>query len=144
MSNRPFVIFGAFAAVVAVIVYMAFIREGSESAAVVPVDSADEEAQQMFDVNCGNCHTLAAAGTDGVVGPNLDEILPIAGAPTGTAEEIADANLSAYEGVYGRVLNAVENGVNGSTTPGRMPGGIVNEEQAEEVSAFVAATAGEG
>ena len=43
----------------------------------------------------------------------------------------------------GRVLNAIENGVDSSTTPGRMPGGILNEEQAKEVAAFVAATAGE-
>ena len=25
--------------------------------------------------NCGSCHTLYKAGTDGVVGPNLDELL---------------------------------------------------------------------
>ena len=42
------------------------------------------------------------------------------------------------------MLNAVENGVDGSTTPGRMPGGILNKEQAKEVSEFVASVAGEG
>ncbi len=42
------------------------------------------------------------------------------------------------------MLNAVENGVDSSTTPGRMPAGILNEAQAEEVAAFVAATAGQG
>ena len=30
----------------------------------------------MFATNCGTCHTLAAAGTDGIVGPNLDETSP--------------------------------------------------------------------
>ena len=34
----------------------------------------------MFATNCGTCHTLAAAGTDGVVGPDLDELL----VPSGT------------------------------------------------------------
>ena len=38
----------------------------------------------------------------------------------------------------GRVLNAVENGVDSTTTPGRMPPGILNGEQAEEVAEFVA------
>ena len=42
------------------------------------------------------------------------------------------------------MLNAIENGVDSSTTPGRMPGGILNGEQAEEVAEFVAPTAGEG
>jgi mono/diheme cytochrome c family protein len=29
----------------------------------------------FLDEGCGNCHTLAAAGTTGTVGPNLDEHL---------------------------------------------------------------------
>ena len=28
--------------------------------------------QQLFTQNCGSCHTLTAAGTNGAVGPNLD------------------------------------------------------------------------
>ena len=30
----------------------------------------------LFTSNCGSCHTLAAAGTSGAVGPNLDEAQP--------------------------------------------------------------------
>jgi cbb3-type cytochrome c oxidase subunit III len=30
----------------------------------------------IFTSNCGSCHTLAAAGTNGTVGPNLDDIKP--------------------------------------------------------------------
>ncbi len=30
----------------------------------------------LFTQNCGGCHTLAAAGTSGQVGPNLDQISP--------------------------------------------------------------------
>jgi mono/diheme cytochrome c family protein len=139
MSNRPFLIFGAVVAAVAVIAYVAFAKEGSEEAATVPVDAADREAQEMFATNCGTCHTLAAGGTDGVVGPNLDEILPTQVAPPeGTPEEVAQANADAYEGVYSRVLNAVVCGLGG-----RMPAGILQNEDAEEVSAFVAAYAGQ-
>lgn len=31
---------------------------------------------QVFSSSCGSCHTLAAAGTAGTLGPNLDEVLP--------------------------------------------------------------------
>lgn len=35
------------------------------------------EGEQLFvDTGCGSCHTLSAAGTDGQVGPNLDEVAP--------------------------------------------------------------------
>lgn len=33
-------------------------------------------AQVFANNGCGGCHTLAAAGTGGVTGPNLDEVLP--------------------------------------------------------------------
>jgi glucose dehydrogenase/cytochrome c5 len=32
--------------------------------------------EEVFDTNCSSCHTLAAAGTNGTVGPNLDELKP--------------------------------------------------------------------
>ena len=135
MSNRPFLIFGALVAVVAAIAYLAFAKEGSDEAVAVPVESADRAAMEIFATNCGACHTLAAAGTDGVVGPNLDQILPTS-APGGTADQ--EANLAAYEGVYGRVLNAVECGLEG-----RMPAGILQGSDAQQVSGFVGAYAGQ-
>lgn len=139
MSNRPFLIFGALAAVVAVIAYLAFAKEGSDEAVAVPVDSADRASMEIFAANCGACHTLAAGGTDGVVGPNLDQILPTQVAPPeGSAEEVAKANEQAYEGVYGRVLNAVTCGLEG-----RMPAGILQGSDAQQVAGFVAAYAGQ-
>jgi outer membrane protein assembly factor BamB len=32
--------------------------------------------EEVFDTTCSSCHTLAAAGTNGTVGPNLDELKP--------------------------------------------------------------------
>jgi mono/diheme cytochrome c family protein len=32
--------------------------------------------EAVFISNCGSCHTLAAAGTSGTTGPNLDELKP--------------------------------------------------------------------
>jgi mono/diheme cytochrome c family protein len=129
MSKRPFVLFGIFAAICLVVIpYFALAKEGDEDAGLVQVEDRDREAQQMFATNCGTCHTLAAAGTDGVVGPDLDAVL----VPSGTN----DAQL--YEGNASRVLNAVQCGLGG-----RMPAGILEEEEASEVSRFVAAYAGQ-
>src|SRR5262249_54788773 len=32
--------------------------------------------ESTFDTTCSSCHTLAAAGSTGTVGPNLDELKP--------------------------------------------------------------------
>jgi glucose dehydrogenase/cytochrome c5 len=48
------------------------MEEGGASATL----TAGEE---VFDTNCSSCHTLAAAGTNGTVGPNLDELGPSKG-----------------------------------------------------------------
>jgi cbb3-type cytochrome c oxidase subunit III len=32
--------------------------------------------KKIFQAECGSCHTLAAAGTSGTVGPNLDQLKP--------------------------------------------------------------------
>jgi mono/diheme cytochrome c family protein len=34
------------------------------------------DGKAIFTVHCGGCHTLADAGTTGVVGPNLDQSKP--------------------------------------------------------------------
>ena len=129
MSKRPFILFGLFAALcVLVIPLIALGKEGDEDAGTVQVESQDRDAQDMFATNCGTCHTLAAAGTDGVVGPNLDQLLVPSG--TNTAE--------LYDGNASRVLNAVQCGISG-----RMPKGILEEEEARQVAQFVAAYAGQ-
>lgn len=129
MSKRPFIVFAIFAGLCLIALpFIALGKEGGESAGTVEVAPADTEYKQVFANNCGPCHTLAAAGTDGVVGPDLDELL----VPTGT--NAADQ----YEGLYTRVLNAVQCG-----RAGRMPKGIVVGEDAEDAAAFVAAYAGQ-
>jgi mono/diheme cytochrome c family protein len=45
-----------------------------ESDEAEPADEAAPAGAQIFvETDCGSCHTLAAAGTNGTVGPNLDE-----------------------------------------------------------------------
>ena len=127
MSKRPFYVFGIFAALcLLVLPIFALGKEGDDQAALVKVDSRDSEGRDLFANNCGSCHTLAAAGTDGIVGPDLDDLL----VPTGVNDS------SVFEGNYTRVLGAVTCGLEG-----RMPKGILLDEEAQQVSAFVAAYA---
>jgi mono/diheme cytochrome c family protein len=124
MSRRAFVIFGAFAAVFAIVIpFFAIEDTGGQGASIKPIATSDHTAQQLFQTNCGTCHTLAAAGTDGVVGPNLDVLLA-AGAQESQAT--VDGNCS-------RVLSAIEGGIGG-----RMPKGILQGDNAETVANFVA------
>jgi mono/diheme cytochrome c family protein len=130
MSKRPVVIFGILAAICLVLIpFWALDTKGKQSASPAPVAAQDEAGQRLFQTNCGVCHTLAAGGTDGQVGPNLDTLL----VPTPTT----DAE-GTFKGNYQRVLSAVTCGVNG-----RMPAGILQGAQAQEVSTFVAAYAGQ-
>lgn len=137
MSKKTFIVFGLLVVFLAALIPWLAFRADGDAANAEPVPANLKAGQSLFQTNCGTCHTLYAAGTDGNYGPNLDELLAPNGLPEGST---AADTIKATEG---RVLNAVENGVDSSTTPGRMPGGILNEEQAKEVSAFVAATAGE-
>ena len=139
MSKRTFITFGLLVVVLAVVIpWLIFHSKGDSQTGDQEVAASLKEGQSLFQTNCGTCHTLYSAGTDGNYGPNLDELLSPNGVPTGpkAAEEIGN--------VQKRVENAVENGVDGSTTPGRMPGGILNEAQTKEVAEFVANTAGSG
>jgi mono/diheme cytochrome c family protein len=120
MQKKPFVIFGLFAAIcIVAIPAWSLSKEGSGGSVEAPVAAADEEGKEMFATNCGPCHTLEAAGTDGVVGPDLDELL-------GTTPDV-NAN-------SGRVETAITEGIEG-----RMPAGILQGADAKQVAEFVAA-----
>jgi cytochrome c6 len=79
--------------------------------------AAAAEGKQIFSQSCGTCHKLADAGTQGTVGPVLDDLKP-------------DRN---------RVLNAIKNGGAGT---GAMPANIVTGQEAQAVAAYVSSVAG--
>jgi hypothetical protein len=84
----------------------------------IKLNAAEEHGRQIFGERCNNCHTLAAARTQGKVGPNLDQLKPPAAL----------------------VLNAIQTGrMRGN---GTMPAGIVSGKDARDVAAFVGAVAG--
>jgi cytochrome c6 len=75
------------------------------------------QGKQLFQQNCGTCHTLADAGTNGKVGPVLDQVKPN----------------------KALVLSAIKNGGLGS---GTMPANIVTGKDAEAVATYVSTVAG--
>lgn len=124
MSKRPLVIFVIFAAIclVGLPAWALTEKGGSDASSGGSVPASEQQGLQLFQINCGACHTLAAAGTDGQIGPNLDQLL-------GTGPKSAGA----VKANRARVLSAIENGVNG-----RMPKGILQSAQAKQVARFVA------
>jgi len=141
MSKRTFIWFGVLVLVLAVAIpFAAFRAKGDGETGETEVPGNLQNAQSLFVTNCGTCHSLYSAGTDGNYGPDLDELLAPTGPPEGEQKKVEET----WDATEGRVLNAIEQGVNSSTTPGRMPGGILNEEQAQQVAEFVGRTAGEG
>ena len=128
MNRGPFVIFGIVFVLFAVLIpAWAISREGGGDASPESVPARLEEGKELFVTNCGACHTLAKAGTDGVVGPNLDELLA---PPSPTPPDPST--------IKPRVLAAIENGV-----AGRMPKGILGGSQAEVAADFVSQVAGQ-
>jgi mono/diheme cytochrome c family protein len=128
MNRGPFVIFGIVFLLFAVLIpAWAISREGGGDASPESVPPSLDEGKELFVTNCGACHTLAKAGTDGVVGPDLDELLA---PPSPTPPDPST--------IKPRVLSAIENGV-----AGRMPKGILSGSQAETVAGFVSQVAGQ-
>ena len=83
MSKRTFITFGVLVFVLAVVIpWLAFRGSGDANTGAQKVPAHLKAGQALFETNCGTCHTLYAAGTDGNYGPNLDELL----APTGPPE----------------------------------------------------------
>ena len=96
----------------AVAVAVAGCGGGGDSSSVDSKVAA--KGKPIFVEKCGSCHTLAAAGTKGEVGPSLDEIMP-------------DQQ---------RVLDQIKSG------GGAMPPGLVTGTKAKQVAAYVSSAAG--
>src|SRR5690349_11219489 len=124
MSKRPLVIFGIFAAIclLALPAWALTKKGGSDASNGSSVPASNQQGLQLFQINCGACHTMAAAGTDGQIGPNLDQLL----ATGPKSADTVKANSS-------RVLNAIEQGVGE-----RMRKGSLQGARAKQVAACVA------
>lgn len=82
--------------------------------------------KQAFVAKCGSCHTLARAGTKGIVGPNLDEAF----------------RASVAEGLErGSIRGAVEEQIKIPNPEGAMPKELVKGNTAKDIAAYVAQSA---
>ncbi len=60
----------------AVAVYVALVAAQPEAKVASQGGSDTNDPKALFTSNCAGCHSFAAAGTNGKVGPNLDQISP--------------------------------------------------------------------
>ena len=119
---------GACAAVVA-----ALVASGCGTVGISEEGSGDARAgKQLFVKSCGQCHALADAGTQGQIGPNLDDAFI-----QSRADGLGKTTIQSV--VRGQIAYPVEDPPTG--TPG-MPADIVEGEDAESVAAYVASVAG--
>jgi cbb3-type cytochrome c oxidase subunit III len=92
-----------------------------------PSHADQANGQKLFTSKCGGCHVLAAAGTLGTTGPNLDDAF------AGSKKQ--GFKLSTIENV---VLDQIRE----ANQP--MPKNLVKGQDAVDVAAYVAAVAGQG
>jgi cbb3-type cytochrome c oxidase subunit III len=86
-----------------------------------------QNGQKLFTAKCGGCHTLAAAGTSGTVGPNLDDAFS---GPK--AQHFKESTLE----------NVVLDQIRQASLP--MPANLVKGQDAIDVAGYVASVAGAG
>lgn len=103
--------------------------------------SADEaHGRELFlgEGKCAGCHTLAAAGAGGTIGPNLDD--SFAQARADGFKESAIRNIVLEQIKYPGQFAVARN--DPRYLQANMPANLVTGEDAEDVAAFVAANAG--
>jgi cbb3-type cytochrome c oxidase subunit III len=96
-----------------------------------------DNGRKLFAAKCGGCHSLAAAGTAGTVGPNLDDAFAESranGYKESAIREIVHEQIK-YPGQFGTGHPPDELQTN-------MPANLVRGKDAVDVAAFVAANAG--
>jgi cbb3-type cytochrome c oxidase subunit III len=109
-----------------VLLVIAAALSGAGCGTVGRATSGDQgRGQELFSKNCGSCHTLAAAGTAGTIGPNLDDAFAFDRKQHFKESSIADI-------VRGQIAYAVP----------PMPQNLVTGDDADSVALFVAANAG--
>ena len=120
----------------------ALLAAGCGTGGLASKNADNAHGKQLFQEKCGSCHTLADAGTQGTIGPNLDDAF--AGARAQHFKESTIRNV-----VHGQILFPTSNpvgvieGPNGEEqrAPG-MPANLVTGSDAEDVAGYVASVAG--
>jgi cytochrome c551 len=115
------VIGGTFVVLLGVLVPALVIAAGRDSDKApggVKLTEQDKRGRVVFADRCATCHTLRGANAVGKVGPNLDQLRP----------------------PKALLLDAIDKGR--ARGQGQMPAGLVDGEDAQDVTAFVVKVAG--
>ncbi len=126
----------------AALAVVALLGAGCGTGGLASKNADVAHGKQLFQQKCGSCHTLADAGTQGKIGPDLDDAF--AGPRAQGFKESTIRNV-----VHGQILFPVENpvgvieGANGEEQRVTgMPANLVTGSDAEDVAAYVASVAG--
>jgi len=111
----------------ALLVAAALVAGGCGTGGKAPAQADQQAGQKLFTQKCGGCHTLAAAGTGGTLGPNLDD---------------AFAGPKAQHFKQSTLENVVLDQIREASAP--MPANLVRGQEAVDVAAYVASVAGAG
>jgi cbb3-type cytochrome c oxidase subunit III len=103
----------------------ALMAGGCGTGGKAPSSGDQANGQKLFTANCGGCHVLAAAGTQGTLGPNLDDAF------TGPKSEGFKQST---------IQNVILDQIREASKP--MPANLVAGQDAVDVSGYVAAVAG--
>jgi cbb3-type cytochrome c oxidase subunit III len=113
------------AALIFVLASAALLVAGCGTGGIASSRGDVQNGGKLFAAKCGGCHTLAAAGTQGTVGPDLDGAF------------YADR---AQGFKNNTILNVVLDQIRLASPP--MPSNLVKGQDAEDVAAYVASVAG--
>jgi mono/diheme cytochrome c family protein len=120
----------------------ALLTAGCGTGGISSGNADKANGKQLFVQKCGSCHTLADAGTQGKIGPNLDDAFS-GPRSQGFAEStirnvVHDQILFPVTNPSG--LDVGKNGVENKVTG--MPAKLVSGDDANDVAAYVASVAG--
>jgi mono/diheme cytochrome c family protein len=126
----------------AVLAGVAFLAAGCGTGGLQSGSADRAHGKELFVQKCGSCHTLADAGTQGTIGPNLDDAF------SGPREQ-GFKESSIRNVVHDQILFPVTNpsgldvGLNGvEKKVTGMPAKLVIGDDANDVAAYVASVAG--
>jgi len=97
-----------------------------------------QNGKRLFQQKCAGCHALAAVGSAGGIGPNLDD--SFAQARADGYKETAIANIVHDQIRFAGQYPTAQNNTN--YLKANMPRNLVKGQDADDVAAFVAANAG--
>jgi cbb3-type cytochrome c oxidase subunit III len=112
---------------VAVVAVLLLLGAGCGTGGKASGSGDQQNGAKLFTAKCGGCHTLAAAGSQGVTGPNLDDAF-------------GPSRKQGFK--QSTIANVVLDQIREPSPP--MPKNLVQGADAQDVAAYVASVAGQG